>query len=319
MKPSDTLVSVGLPVRNGADRISDVIQSVLAQEHEHIELVICDNASTDHTEDVCRDLARTDSRIIYHRHPDNIGLTNNFISAIQIAKGTYFRWIGDDDWLAPDFVSRTLECFAEDERQLIVTTQIAYTSPDGITSSDQRYDGTRMASRDPVERLTEMMRLLNESYLLVDPLYALVRREPVAAIPRRNMLREDEVFAAKLALAGPWGHVPLILAGRTTKVARMPEVARRLDVPRWRAHVATTLQCREILRWINSSELTSNQKRHARAAVGQMYLRRQAKTFIHRSRKLGRMAASVRPSGRAGGVSQPVAGVSRPKSKFGLD
>ena len=60
----------------------------------------------------------------------------------------------------------------------MVTTRIAYTSPDGVTSSDHSYDGARMASLDPVERLTEMMRLLNESYLLIDPLYALVRREP---------------------------------------------------------------------------------------------------------------------------------------------
>ena len=75
MKPSDALVSVGLPVRNGADRIGEVVRSVLAQDYDHIELVICDNASTDHTEDVCRDLVRADSRIVYHRHQDNIGLT----------------------------------------------------------------------------------------------------------------------------------------------------------------------------------------------------------------------------------------------------
>jgi Glycosyl transferase family 2 len=290
MKPSDALVSVGLPVRNGADRIGEVVRSVLAQDHDHIELVICDNASTDQTEDVCRELVRADSRIVYHRHQVNIGLTYNFVSAIQMATGTYFRWIGDDDWLAPDFVSRTLECFAEDERLLMVTTGIAYTGPDGVTSSDRSYDGTRMASLDPVERLGEMLRLLNQSYLLVDPLYAIVRREPVAAIPRRNMLREDEVFATKLALAGPWGHVPLILGSRNIKVERMSKVASRLEVPSWQAHMATTLQCREIVRWINQSNLTDDQKRQARAAVGRMYLRRQAKTLAHRSRKLGRIA-----------------------------
>ena len=302
MKPSDALVSVGLPVRNGADRIADVVRSVLAQDHDHMELVICDNASTDNTEDVCRDLVRADSRIVYHRQQINIGLLNNFISTIQIAKGTYFRWIGDDDWLAPDFVSRSLECFAEDERRLMVTTQIAYTSA-GVTRSDNSYDGARMASQDPVERLTEMMRLLNESYLLIDPLYALVRREPVAAIPRRNMLREDEVFAAKLALAGPWGHVPLILAGRGTKVEPLPQLARRLGAPRWQAHVATTLQCRETLRWIGQSGLREDQKRQARAAVRRMYLRRQGKICVRRGRKLGRMALSViRPSAQTASV-----------------
>jgi hypothetical protein len=297
MKPSDALVSVGLPVRNGADRISEVVQSVLAQDYENLELVISDNASTDCTEGVCRDLVRADSRIVYHRQRENVGLLNNFISAIQIAKGTYFRWIGDDDWLAPDFVSRTLECFAQDERRLMVTTRIAYTGPDGVTRFDSSYDGARMASLDPMERFIEMMRLLNESYLLIDPLYAMVRREAVVAIPRHNMIREDQVFAAKLALAGPWGHVPLILAGRNTKVERLAKLASRLGVPGWQARVATSLQCRETLRWIGQSELADDQKRQARAAVRRMYVRRQARTYAHRGRKLGRMAISaIRPT-----------------------
>ena len=296
MMPSDTLVSVGLPVRNGADRLADVIHSVLAQDYDHIELVICDNASTDDTEEICRDLARADSRIVYHRQQHNVGILNNFISAIEVAKGTYFRWIGDDDWLAPDFVSRTLQCFAEDERRVLVTTRVAYTDASGVTRSDDSYDGARMASQDPVERLTEMMRLLNESPLHIDPLYGLVRREPVAAIPRRNMLREDEVLAAKIALAGPWGHVPVILARRNTKVERMRDLGGRHGVPGWQAHMATTLQCREILRWIRQSELTTNQKRQARVAVYRMYARRQARIYTHRARKLGQIAASIIPS-----------------------
>jgi glycosyltransferase involved in cell wall biosynthesis len=305
VRPSDALVSVGLPVRNAANRITQVVQSVLAQDHHRTELVICDNASTDGTEDVCRDLVRTDSRIVYHRQKHNVGILNNFISAIRIAKGTYFRWIGDDDWLAPDYVTRTLECFAEDERRLLVTTRIAYTSPDGVTSADNSYDGARMASLDPVERLVEMIRLLNESYLLIDPLYALVRRGPVAALPRRNMIREDEVFAARLALGGPWGHVPLILAGRNTKVDRLPQVARRLGVPGWQAHMATTLQCREIMRWVDQSGLRDDQKRQARAAVRRMYIRRQARTYAHRGRKLGRMAVSaIRPNAQTASVDR---------------
>jgi hypothetical protein len=293
MKPSDVLVSVGLPVRNGADRIGEVVRSVLAQDHDRIELVICDNASTDDTEAVGRDLARTDDRILYHRQQTNVGLLNHFTSAIHIANGAYFKWIGDDDWLAPDFVSRTLECFAEDERRVLVTTRIAYTGPDGVARSDTSYDGARMTSLDPLERFREITRLLNAGYLLVDPLYAIVRREPVAAMPRRNMLREDEVFATKLALAGPWGHVPLILAGRSTRVERLPKTARRLGVPGWQAYVATTLQCREMLRWIDQSDLAADQKRQARAAARRMYLSRQAKTCASKGRKLSHLAVAA--------------------------
>ena len=91
-----TLVSVCLPVRNGAERLPVVIGSVLAQTHENLELVVSDNASTDGTENVCRELAASDPRIVYRRHAANVGLLNNFISAMQLSRGGFFRWIGHD-------------------------------------------------------------------------------------------------------------------------------------------------------------------------------------------------------------------------------
>jgi glycosyltransferase involved in cell wall biosynthesis len=294
VKTDGPLVSICLPVRNGADRIEEVVWSVLAQDHERIELVISDNASTDYTEEVCRALAKSDPRIVYHRHPENVGLLNNFVGAMELSNGEFFRWIGDDDWLAPNCVSRGLAAFAEDESRILVTTRVAYTGPDGVTTTDDGYDGTRLAAADPIVRFTEILRLLNESAALVDPLYGLVRRGPVIAIPRRNMVKEDEVFATKLALAGPWGHVPEVLAHRNTRTERLGDVVRRLGVPSWQAHLAGTLQCREILRWLPLAGLTPEQHRAARAAVGRMYLRRQKRTYVHRSRKLARMARLVR-------------------------
>ncbi|GIH22361.1 hypothetical protein Aph01nite_06710 [Acrocarpospora phusangensis] len=285
-----SLVSIGLPVRNAEDRLADVVRSVLAQDHQELQLVISDNASTDGTEEVARELARADSRIDYHRQPENIGLLNNFIHVIEHAQGTFFRWIGDDDRLEPHFVSRTLQEFAADERLILVTTQLSYEVADGSTQVGE-YRGTGLRSDDPVERFAEMLRLLNESYLQIDPLYAMMRRAPVAAIPRRNMLREDEVFATKLALAGPWGHVPEVLAHRHWRAEPMTDIARRLDVAPWRARFATALQCRETLQWATEhAGLTPEQQRRARAAVYRMYLRRQRRVAARRGRRLVRMA-----------------------------
>ena len=59
-----------------------------------------------------------------------------------------------------------------------------------------------------------MLNYLNQNHLTVDPVYALMRREPVLAIPRRNALREDELFATRLAVAGRWEHIPVVLAQR---------------------------------------------------------------------------------------------------------
>jgi hypothetical protein len=295
MPSTDPLVSIGLPVRNAEHRVAGVVSSVLAQDHPDLELVISDNASTDGTEVVCRELARSDARVVYHRQPENVGLLNNFIATMRLARGAYFRWVGDDDVLAPHCISRCLQAFAEDDGLLLVTTQVAFVNQDGSVET-AAYDGTRLRSADPVDRFIEMLRLLNESYLVLDPLSALVRREPVAAIPRRNMLREDQVFAAKMALAGRWGHVPEVLLHRGWKHETRSGLARRLGVPMWHARVATVLQCRELIRCLSDpglADLTPAQRRRARAAVGQMYLRRQQRTMVHRGRRVAAMAGRL--------------------------
>ncbi len=283
-----SLVSIGLPVRNAGPDVAAVVRSVLAQDHERIELVISDNASTDDTEDVCRELARADDRISYHRQSENIGLLNNFRTALRLGRGEFFRWIGDDDELDPTYVSRCLEVLA-DPRLILVTTGIAYTSPGRATESAV-YRGTALGSDDAVVRLREMLRLLGSSHLLMDPLYGLMRRDRVITIPRRNMLREDETFATKLALAGPWGHIPEVLAHRHWRTDRVGRLARRLDVPSWHAHFSSTLQCREMLSYLGQAGLTDAQQSQARRAVYRMYAARQQRTVAHRSRKLLRLA-----------------------------
>jgi hypothetical protein len=98
------------------------------------------------------------------------------------------------------------------------------------------------------------------------------------------------VFAAKLALAGPWAHVPDVTTQRGWKPESLSSLARRLDVPLWQAHFANTLQCREIVRWLNECGLDQQQRKRATLAVARMYARRKQTLVVHRSRKLLRIA-----------------------------
>ncbi|GIH91026.1 glycosyltransferase family 2 protein [Planobispora siamensis] len=293
MSSTDTLVSIGLPVYNGADRMEGVVRSVLEQDHENLELVISDNASTDHTEELCRELARRDSRVVYHRQRENIGATNNFIYVGDVARGAYLRWAGDDDRLEPSCISRSLRPFAEDERLILVTSQTAYTDAGGVTRT-MPYTGTGLGSDDPVTRMAEMMRLHTQTYLLLDPLYGVIRRALLTRIPRRNMLREDEVLAIKLALAGPWSHVPEILSHRNVHHRRLSALVPHLEVPRWTARFATTLQYREVLQWLPEAGLGPRDLRRARAVVLSMYVRRQRGVVARRGRKALRLATGRR-------------------------
>lgn len=288
MTKSAALVSVGLPVRNGADRLAGVVKSVLAQDYPELELVICDNASTDGTEDLCRSLAAQDDRVVYHRHPSNIGLHGNFTSAMRLASGEYFRWIGDDDRLAPFCVSRSVEAFRGHPAAILVTGQIDYTDPAGVTQTAPYY-GTALGSPDPVTRLAEMLRLLNESHHLIDPLYGLFRRSAVLGIERRNIVYDDQVFATKIALTGPWAHVNEVLGHRNFKHESLSELARKVGAPAWQARCPSLLQSVEILRWLQRSDLDRSQLARARREVGRFYARRQRTIAERRMRKLGRI------------------------------
>jgi glycosyltransferase involved in cell wall biosynthesis len=284
-EPSDTLVSVGIPVRNGGQQLELAIRSVLAQDYPNIELVISDNASTDETEAICRRFAKADSRIVYHRNAENVGLLNNFVKTIHRSKGEYFRWMSHDDVLQPTSISRCVAVFARDQRLVLVTSGFCYTGDDGVTRTSV-YGSDRLGSDDPADRFSAMLRLLVNPEGVVDPLYGVVRRAVAAPIPRRKMLREDEVFAAKLALAGPWGHVPEVLSHRRWKSDNMRGTARLLGVPEWQTHFASVLQYREMLRWLAQVNLTADQMRRARRAVYRLGVRRQLATIQRGARRL---------------------------------
>ena len=282
---SGALVSIGLPVRNGAKTLERVVRSVLAQDYEPVELVVSDNASTDDTEALCRDLAVADDRIVYHRQPTNIGLLGNFIQTMKLAKGSFFRWVGDDDWLAPTCISRCMDAFVEDSCLILVTTQLEYIRPDGSKYTSPCVDST-FRSSDPIERFERYISHLIDGSLPVDPLYGVARRASLLTIARRNTMREDEVFAGKLALAGPWGHVPEVLGARFVRNYGLPELARFLGVPIWQAYLPTSVQCWEMLRGLRTEGITRSQLRRARLAVGRLYVLRHYRELLRRTRKL---------------------------------
>jgi glycosyltransferase involved in cell wall biosynthesis len=282
---AEPLVTIALPVFNGADTINDVARCVLKQEYENIEFLITDNASTDGTEEVGRELASADKRVRYHRQSHNIGLINNFEWAKQHCRGRYLRWIGDNDVILPTYVSRCLELFAEDPRLVLVTTQLGYIDRNGQTAST-RYDADALRSNDAAARLQEVLRLLTSSYLLLDPLYGMGRVDAIRTIVHDQMLRGDEVYATKLALAGPWGHVPEILAFRHRDTPVVSNLVSLLEVPAWHSRVRGIIEARKMLDVVNRAKLTASDARRAKAAVRSFYLRRHWATLQRRGRKL---------------------------------
>lgn len=92
------LVSVILPTHDRPRTLGRAIQSVLAQLHDHLELVVVDDASKPDTSEVVR--AFDDSRLRYVRMDRNRGAAAARNAGIREARGELIAFQDDDDiWL----------------------------------------------------------------------------------------------------------------------------------------------------------------------------------------------------------------------------
>ncbi|RYZ85203.1 MAG: glycosyltransferase, partial [Proteobacteria bacterium] len=93
------LVSVLIPSYNHAAFISETIQSILAQTYQNFEIIIVDDGSKDHTEEVVNRFV--DSRIRYFPFSHNKGAAEANSEAVRRSQGEYICVISSDDtWVA---------------------------------------------------------------------------------------------------------------------------------------------------------------------------------------------------------------------------
>ena len=114
------LVSIGIPTYNRASTLVKSIESVLQQTYKNIEVIISDNASTDKTQSICERFCDLDQRVIYIRQQTNLGAVNNFNIVLEAAKGEYFMWLGDDDWISQDYIYECMDVFIQNSGYTLV-------------------------------------------------------------------------------------------------------------------------------------------------------------------------------------------------------
>ena len=96
----DGLVTAILPVYDVRPYVEDAIRSVLAQDGVDLEVLVVDDASTDGTDDVVRELAREDKRVTLLRQ-EHGGPNAARNLALERARGEYVAFLDGDDLLLP--------------------------------------------------------------------------------------------------------------------------------------------------------------------------------------------------------------------------
>ena len=95
---SDELVSVVIPVFNGAPFVAKAVASVRAQGHGAVEILVVDDGSTDGTQEVLNRLEQSDGIRWFQRSHGGPARSRNY--GIAAAQGQFIALLDcDDDWL----------------------------------------------------------------------------------------------------------------------------------------------------------------------------------------------------------------------------
>jgi len=107
--PDRPAVTVAIVTRQQAQYLRGAIDSVLGQTFDDVEILVCDDASTDATPDV---IAAFADRVRSIRHRRRLGVAAARNSCLALARGRFIAWLDSDDLYHPHALatqSRVLE------------------------------------------------------------------------------------------------------------------------------------------------------------------------------------------------------------------
>lgn len=120
--PNCPLVSIIIPCWNGANYVSDAIESALAQTYPKVEVIVIDDGSTDDTPAILQSFygrIRWESTL-------NRGACAARNRGLELAKGEFIQFLDVDDLLHADKIAKQLEVATSHETDIVYCARETY-------------------------------------------------------------------------------------------------------------------------------------------------------------------------------------------------
>ncbi|MEE8483107.1 MAG: glycosyltransferase [Nitrospinota bacterium] len=147
------LVSVLLPVKNGADHLADALESLLAQTYENFEIVAVDHSSTDSTPEILSEFALKDDRLKINRF-DGKSFVDCLNFGLSICQGEFVARADADDICRNDRL-KLQTAFLDNNPDIgIVGCKVKIFREDGVMEGYRRYEEwvNSLLSPEEIER-----------------------------------------------------------------------------------------------------------------------------------------------------------------------
>ncbi len=117
MKKKTPLVSIVIPVFNGANFLAEAIDSALAQTYKNIEVIVINDGSPD--DGATEKIALSYGNKIRYYYKENGGISSALNYGISNMKGDFFSWLSHDDLYTPDKIQKQIN-LVESNKDIIL-------------------------------------------------------------------------------------------------------------------------------------------------------------------------------------------------------
>ena len=99
------MISLALPVYNGANYLREALESAISQGPELAEIVVSDNCSADGTAQIIAEFVRRDPRVRHERSEVFLNQADNVSRAVQLCRQEWVQLLCHDDLLRPGAIA----------------------------------------------------------------------------------------------------------------------------------------------------------------------------------------------------------------------
>jgi|GEM_PF-219042 len=147
------LVSVYVPTRNRSELLRRALDSVLEQTWPRIEILVCDEASTDDTPEVLAWYARCHpGKFIVLRNDTPQGACRARNRCIEQASGTYVTGLDDDDFFHPQRIECLVDLYRRHRPSFACSRFRYFQSMSQVAAlRDRVHDETELARADTLD------------------------------------------------------------------------------------------------------------------------------------------------------------------------
>jgi len=197
-------VDIAIPCYQHGRFLRDCVESVLQQGIKDTRIVIIDNASTDDSVDIARQLAIEDPRVTLIAHARNLGPHASFNEGVSWASADYCMVLCADDLLAPGSLTRAVSIMNQlPELSFAYGTDVHWrTGPRPSTSADAQADWHISSGSDFITRCCRNP----ERYIAAGMVLVRTSAQKAAGYYRPELPHTDDFeMLLRLALQGPVG------------------------------------------------------------------------------------------------------------------